>query len=163
MKEVILTLSYLISLLTMLKAICSVWYFVLLLKPQMVLCHCSEKPFNCSEKPFREFWTTVMIWFSPRVTLKHKGPIVLQYYWSVVKDSLLLVVLEWFLTFQACQPRGEPILNSMTSRCSSSGPSPHSVHEPLGKAASVHASFPHSQVSHFQGCPPASEVGTCIH
>ena len=69
--EMILTLSYLISLPRMLKAVCTMWYFVLPLKPQLLLYHCSEKP-------FREFWIAVMIWFSPRVTPKHKGPLSYQ-------------------------------------------------------------------------------------
>lgn len=111
--EVSLTLSYLILLPTVLKAVCNVWYFVLLLKPQLLLYHCSEKP-------FREFWITVMIWFSPRVTPKHKGPIVLPGYRSVVKERFS----EWFIMFQACHTRGESLIKYITWRWSLFGTLP---------------------------------------
>lgn len=69
----------------MLKAVCSRRYFVLLLNSQLILYHCSREP-------FREFWIIVMMWFSLRVTPKHKGFFVLPGYQSGVRENLLLVV-----------------------------------------------------------------------
>lgn len=107
MNEVIFTLSYLISLPTMLKAVCNIWYFVLLPKPRLLLYHCSEES-------FREFWIALMIWFTPRVTPQHKDPIVLPGYPSVVKEILLLAVF-WTVYCVSNMMNKRRILNKVHS------------------------------------------------